>query len=138
LFDEQYTPLPNGLPGPLPQVMVDAADPDVNPGRAVGLAHHRADATGAQVDERARMAYWEAAGQRLDWDTEFSIIHSWTKPHPDTAQGPVARWYEDGKLNVAVNCLDRHVAAGHADKVALYFEGEPGDRRTVTYRDLLE
>lgn len=138
LFDEQYAPMPNGLPGPLPKAIVDAADPDVNPGRTTGLAHHRADATGAQVDERARMAYWEAAGQRLTWDTEFSTIHSWTAPDPATESGPVARWYEDGTLNVSVNCLDRHVAAGHAEKVALYFEGEPGDRRAVTYRELLE
>ena len=138
LFDEQYAPLPNGLPGPLPQAIVDAADPDVNPGRTPGLAHHRDDATGQQVEEHHRMAYWEAAGQRLTWDTPFSTIHSWTKPDPEAEAGPVARWYEDGTLNVSVNCLDRHVAAGHADKVALYFEGEPSDRRAVTYRDLLE
>src|SRR5699024_1239872 len=46
-------------------------------------------------------------------------------------------WYQDGTLNVAENCLDRHIAAGHGDKVALYFEGEPGDRRAVTYNQLL-
>lgn len=137
LFDEQYTHLPNGLPGPLPQTIVDAADPDVNPGRAPDQAQHRTDATGNQVDENHRMAYWEAAGHRLHWDTPFQTIHSWTKPNAETKQGPVARWYEDGTLNVAENCLDRHVQAGHGDKVALYFEGEPGDRRAVTYQNLL-
>jgi acetyl-CoA synthetase len=138
LFDEQYAPLPNGLPGPLPQAIVDAADPDVHPGRTANQAHYRADASGEQVDEAHRMAYWEAAAQRLDWDTPFDTIHSWTKPDPLTERGPQARWFEDGKLNVAVNCVDRHVTAGHGDKVALYFEGEPGDRRAVTYRDLLK
>jgi len=138
LFDVQYAPLPNGLPGPLPQAIVDAADPDVHPGRAANQAHSRADASGKQVDEAHRMAYWEAAAQRLDWVTPFETIHSWTQPDPLTQRGPQARWFEDGKLNVAVNCVDRHVTAGHGDKVALYFEGEPGDRRAVTYRDLLK
>lgn len=137
LFDEQYEHLPNGLPGPLPQTIVDAADPDVNPGRQPGQAHYRPDATGEQVDEAHRMAYWEAAGNRLQWDQPFTNIHSWTTPDPETASGPIARWYDGGTLNVTANCLDRHVTAGHADKVALYFEGEPGDRRAVTYADLL-
>lgn len=137
LFDEQYEHLPNGLPGPLPQTIVDAADPDVNPGRQPGQAHHRSDATGHQVDEAHRMAYWDAAGHRLQWAEPFTNIHSWTKPNPEAVSGPVARWYDGGSLNVAENCLDRHVRAGHADKVALYFEGEPGDRRAVTYADLL-
>ena len=122
LFNESYTHLPNGLPGPLPQEIVDAADPD---------------ATGNQVDESHRMAYWEAAGNRLHWDTPFETIHSWIKPDPETQHGPEARWYQDGTLNVAENCLDRHIAAGHGNKVALYFEGEPGDRRAVTYNQLL-
>ena len=137
LFDEQYAPLPNGLPGPLPQAIVDAADPDVHPGREPDQAHYRPDATGNQVDEHHRMAYWEAAAHRLRWETPFETIHSWTKPDPAAQRGPEARWFTDGTLNVAENCLDRHVAAGQADKVALYFEGEPGDRRAVTYRQLL-
>ena len=73
----------------------------------------------------------EAAANRLRWDTPFETIHSWTKPDAEAQRGPEARWFADGKLNVAENCVDRHVAAGHADKVALYFEGEPGDRRAV-------
>src|SRR5699024_7156472 len=79
----------------------------------------------------------DAAGHRLQWAEPFTNIHSWTKPNPEAVSGPVARWYDGGSLNVAENCLDRHVRAGHADKVALYFEGEPGDRRAVTYADLL-
>lgn len=137
LFDEHYAHLPNGLPGPLPQAIVDAADPDVNPGRQPGQANARTDATGQHIDETHRLAYWEAAGNRLEWDQPFTNIHSWTKPNPAIASGPIARWYDGGTLNVSANCLDRHVAAGHANKVALYFEGEPGDRRAVTYAELL-
>lgn len=59
-----------------------------------------------------------------------------TAPDPAAERGPEIRWYEDGTLNVAVNCVDRHVAAGRGEKVALYFEGEPGDRRAVTYAQL--
>ena len=48
-----------------------------------------------------------------------------------------AKWFVDGKLNVAENCLDRHVKAGFGDKVAIHWEGEPGDTRTITYAELL-
>ena len=51
---------------------------------------------------------------------------------------PYARWFVGGKLNVADNCLDRHVEAGHGDQVAYHWEGEPGDTRTITYADLLD
>ena len=61
-------------------------------------------------------------------------------PSPTTLEWnePFARWFGDGKLNVSVNCLDRHVRAGRGEKIAYYFEGEPGDRRTITYRELLD
>jgi acetyl-CoA synthetase len=51
---------------------------------------------------------------------------------------PEARWFLGGQLNVAANCVDRHVAAGNGDKTAIFFEGEPGDRRAITYAELLE
>ena len=51
---------------------------------------------------------------------------------------PFVKWFVGGTLNASVNCLDRHVAAGGGDKVAYHWEGEPGDTRTITYRDLLE
>ncbi|MGZ4127320.1 MAG: acetate--CoA ligase, partial [Actinomycetota bacterium] len=51
---------------------------------------------------------------------------------------PFAKWFVGGRLNVSVNCLDRHVAAGGGDKIAYFFEGEPGDRRTITYAELLD
>ena len=50
---------------------------------------------------------------------------------------PFAKWFDGGRLNVAVNCVDRHVEAGHGDQVAYHFEGEPGDTRDITYAELL-
>ena len=120
------------LPGPLPQALVDAADPDVHPGRPADRLHGgRGD--GRPVAEADRLAFWEAAGRRLSWERPFTRTRSLTAPDPAAERGPEIRWYEDGTLNVAVNCVDRHVAAGRGEKVALYFEGEPGDRRAVTY-----
>ena len=51
---------------------------------------------------------------------------------------PFAKWFDGGKLNVSYNCLDRHVHAGRGDRVAYYWEGEPGDRKTITYQQLLD
>ena len=79
---------------------------------------------------RDRLGFWAQQARRLDWVTPFTGVLDWTRP-------PFARWFADGRLNVAVNCVDRHVAAGRGDKVAFHFEGEPGDTRTITYADLL-
>ncbi|MGN6444755.1 acetate--CoA ligase [Amnibacterium sp.] len=78
-----------------------------------------------------RLAFWAEKARRLDWAQPFSQVLDWTR-------APFARWFADGKLNVAVNCLDRHVAAGLGDRVAFHFEGEPGDSRAITYRELTE
>ena len=51
----------------------------------------------------------------------------------DWSNPPFAKWFADGTLNAAYNCCDRHVEAGHGDRVAFYFEGEPGDTREITY-----
>src|SRR5690606_7883221 len=56
----------------------------------------------------------------------------------DWSEAPVARWFVGGRLNAAVNCVDRHVAQGLGDRVAIHFVGEPGDTRTITYADLHE
>ena len=75
-------------------------------------------------------AYWaEQAQSRLSWKKPFTEILDWTNP-------PFAKWFADGELNVAENCLDRHVANGLGDRVAIHFEGEPGDTRTLTYAEL--
>lgn len=79
-------------------------------------------------------AFWERAAVRLDWAEPWHTAHEWEPPTDGAI--PAARWFVGGKLNVAYNCVDRHVEAGRGDKVALHFEGEPGDRTTVTYADL--
>ena len=66
----------------------------------------------------------------LDWSKDWTTICEW--------ELPFAKWFVGGELNVSYNCLDRHVIAGKGDKVAFYFEGEPGDTRTVTYAELLD
>ena len=80
----------------------------------------------AQADP---LAFWEAQAKRLTWAEPWTQVLDWDLPF--------ARWFVGGKLNVAVNCLDRHVEAGLGDRVAFHWEGEPGDTRTITYADLL-
>ena len=94
------------------------------------------------LTETDRLAFWERQAHRLDWATEWSTTHSFQPARPvpggadDELTVPVIEWFAGGRLNVAHNCVDRHVDAGLGSKVALYFEGEPGDRRAVTYSDL--
>ncbi|MFC8410953.1 acetate--CoA ligase [Arthrobacter sp. NPDC057259] len=100
--------------------------------------------TQAPLTEAERIAFWEQAALRLDWEPAGSAgaglpwhtTHRRVPADPAAGTGPQISWFEGGKLNVAYNCVDRHVAAGRGDTVALYFEGEPGDRRTLTYADL--
>lgn len=74
------------------------------------------------------------------WARHAQELLSWSKPWSATCEWnlPFAQWFVGGELNVSYNCLDRHVLAGRGDKVAFYWEGEPGDTRTVTYRELLD
>ena len=81
--------------------------------------------------ERDRPAFWAEAAGRLTWETPWDEVLDWSNP-------PFAKWFVGGKLNVAYNCLDRHVEAGHGDQVAYHWEGEPGDTRTFTYAQLTE
>src|SRR5690606_37474487 len=88
------------------------------------------------------VTFWEAAARRLQWAQPWHTAHTWSaaaprEDDPDELTVPVAQWFAGGRLNVAVNCLDRHVAAGRGDKVAFHFEGERGDRRSYTYAELL-
>ncbi len=86
----------------------------------------------AEAYERADAdpeAFWAEQARRLDWRTDFSAVLDWSK-------APHATWFADGTLNVAENCVDRHVRAGHGDRVAIHWEGEPGDSRTITYAEL--
>jgi acetyl-CoA synthetase len=73
-------------------------------------------------------AYWADEARKLRWMKEFTKVLEWDPPF--------AKWFSDGTLNVADNCLDRHVDEGGGDKVAYHFEGEQGDRRAITYAEL--
>ncbi|MFI5934868.1 acetate--CoA ligase [Actinoplanes sp. NPDC051494] len=77
-----------------------------------------------------RQGFWEQQAQRLSWAKPWDQVLDWSNP-------PFAKWFTGGELNVAYNCVDRHVEAGHGDKVAIHWEGEPGDSRSITYADLL-
>jgi len=73
-------------------------------------------------------AYWSDWASELDWFEPWHTVLDWKPPH--------AKWFVGGKINVAHNCLDRHVEAGRGDRTALIWEGEPGDTRTFSYAEL--
>ena len=91
----------------------------------------QANVSAADYDAAAadRLAFWDTQAERLDWQTRWHTTLQW-KP-------PFAQWFLGGSLNASVNCVDRHVASGHGDQVAIHFEGEPGDARSLTYAQLL-
>ncbi|MFC5907806.1 acetate--CoA ligase [Streptacidiphilus monticola] len=93
----------------------------------------RANVTAAAYDQAAadREAFWAEQAGRLDWARRWDRVLDWSG-------APFARWFEGGRLNVAYNCVDRHVEQGRGDRVAVHFEGEPGDTRTLTYAQLKE
>jgi acetyl-CoA synthetase len=78
-----------------------------------------------------RLGFWDAqARDLLSWDTEWNQVLDWTNP-------PFAKWFVGGTLNVAYNCVDRHVESGHGDQVAIHWVGEPADdTRDITYAEL--
>jgi acetyl-CoA synthetase len=78
-------------------------------------------------DLDAWLERWRVEAAALRWERPFDAV--------STGEGPGRRWFPGGELNAAVNCLDRHLPAG-ADRVAIHWEGEPGDRRSLTYREL--
>ncbi|MEV6873635.1 acetate--CoA ligase [Amycolatopsis sp. NPDC051128] len=93
-----------------------------------------ADQANAKADLYAeadadREAFWAKQAERLTWDTKWTTVLDWTN-------APFAKWFVGGKLNVAYNCVDRHVESGHGDQVAIHWVGEPGDTRDITYAEL--
>src|SRR6476620_6897628 len=78
--------------------------------------------------ERDPEAFWARMAGELEWSRTWHQVLDWDPPH--------AKWFVGGQLNIAVNCLDRHVRGSRRNKAALIWEGEPGDRRTLTYFDL--
>jgi acetyl-CoA synthetase len=77
---------------------------------------------------RNRLRFWETQARELEWFRPWKKVLHWKPPH--------AKWFVGGKLNASVNCLDRHVRGPRRNKVALLWEGEPGDRRALTYWEL--
>jgi len=97
------------------------------PAELAAHANVTADAyTEAATD---RLAFWADKAGRLTWDKPWDQVLDWSR-------APFAKWFTGGTLNASVNCVDRHVAAGHGDRVAYYWEGEPGDERVITYAEL--
>ena len=93
--------------------------------REDALVSDRAPYEAATAD---REAFWEERARELDWFRPWDRVLEW--------QPPFAKWFVGGKLNVAHNCLDRHLGTWRANKAALIWEGEPGDRKVLTYRQL--
>ena len=81
-----------------------------------------------QEAKKDRLAFWAKCAEKLDWYKKWDKVLEWNSPF--------AKWFVGGKLNASVNCLDRHIQAGLSDKVAFYWEGEPGDQRTLSYEDV--
>jgi acetyl-CoA synthetase len=75
-------------------------------------------------------AFWAEQAGSLAWSKEWDRVMEWNPPW--------VQWFLGGKLNASYNCLDRHVESGGGDKVAYHWEGEPGEERTITYRELYE
>ena len=94
-------------------------------------ANANVDATAYEEAKADRLGFWSTQAERLAWTKPWDEVLDWSNP-------PFAKWFIGGELNVAYNCVDRHVEAGHGDKVAIHWEGEPGDTRTITYADLLK
>ena len=78
-----------------------------------------------------RLGFWAEQANKLHWHKPFTKTLNWS-------EAPFAKWFEDGEINVAYNCLDRHVLEGRGERVAIHFEGEPGDTQTYTYAQLTE
>ena len=108
----------------------DTAVPSTYPASAEFVAQANATAEMYDRADADRLAFWGEQAGRLSWDTPFSEVLDWSN-------APFAKWYVGGKLNVAYNCVDRHVEAGNGDRVAIHWVGEPvDDARSITYAEL--
>jgi acetyl-CoA synthetase len=95
--------------------------------RARALVQDRSVYDRAEADPEG---FWADQAERLQWFKRWDRVMEWTPPW--------VKWFVGGTLNASYNCLDRHVEAGGGDKVAYHWEGEPGEERTITYKELLE
>jgi acetyl-CoA synthetase len=135
---------PDGAPTPADGTAPDSTTPDAPaPGLENLLTEDRRfppdPAFAAQASAHAELYSWANAARLEFWAEQARSLLDWAEPFQevlDWSGAPRARWFGDGRLNAAYNAVDRHVAEGHGDRVALHFEGEPGDTRTLTYADL--
>ena len=94
----------------------------------------RANASDAKIYDEASAdpeKWWASWADRLEWIEPYDEVLDWSDP-------PFAKWFGGGRLNASVNCIDRHVAAGDGERVAFLWEGEDGERRAVSYAELLD
>ncbi len=97
------------------------------PAELAAQANVKADEYGRAAADR--LGWWAEQARRLTWEQDFTRVLDWTPPD--------AKWFPDGKLNVAVNCVDRHVTAGNGERVAIHWVGEPEEhKRSITYAEL--
>jgi acetyl-CoA synthetase len=112
------------------RAVTHAEIPRAYPPSAEFTAQANATAESYRDAERDRLAFWAEQAGRLSWAAAFTDVLDWSG-------APLAKWFVGGQLNVAVNCVDRHVEAGAGDRVAIHWEGEPvGDARSITYAEL--
>jgi acetyl-CoA synthetase len=97
------------------------------PAEFAAAAHVRDEAVYEEADKDPE-AFWARFAGELEWSKPWTKVLDWKPPH--------AKWFVGGKLNACVNCVDRHVRSWRRNKAAIIWEGEPGDRRTLTYWEL--
>jgi acetyl-CoA synthetase len=90
---------------------------------------HVRDVTPYEEADHDFEGFWARFASELEWGRKWNRVLDWTKP-------PDAKWFVGGQINASVNCVDRHVRTARRNKAAIVWEGEPGDRRTLTYFDL--
>ena len=119
--------------------MSDTQDPEISallhedrvfePAAEFRASAHVKDATAYEEAERDPEGFWARFASELEWSRKWTRVLDWSNP-------PHAKWFVGGQINVSVNCVDRHIRGARRNKAALVWEGEPGDRRTLTYFDL--
>jgi len=114
-----------------PYSQIDALlkeDREFPPSAAFAAAAHVSDASIYEQADKDPEAFWAMFASELEWSTPWTKVLDWKPPH--------AKWFVGGKLNASVNCLDRHVRTWRRNKAAIIWEGEPGEKRTLTYWEL--
>ncbi|QAY72767.1 acetate--CoA ligase [Agromyces protaetiae] len=111
-------------------------DAAVYPPDPAFAAQANVDAAFVEAAAADPLAFWARESSLLEWAEPWQTLHTWEPTDASGTTIPKATWFAGGQLNAAVNAVDRHVSAGHGDRVAFHFEGERGDRRSITYAEL--